>query len=61
MRVAYLNGQVIDGRGNVFQGYVIIDGERIAERRCSRPESAGCIRYGCSGGLALRAKRTAYA
>jgi hypothetical protein len=28
---AYVNGQVIDGRGKVYQGYVIVDGEKIAE------------------------------
>jgi imidazolonepropionase-like amidohydrolase len=39
MRAAYLNGQVIDGRGNAFQGYVIIDGERIAEVGRGEPPS----------------------
>src|SRR5215468_1529044 len=39
MRVVYLNGQVIDGRGNAFQGYVIIDGERIAEVGRGEPPS----------------------
>src|SRR5262249_47438343 len=31
MATAYVNGQVIDGRGRAFQGYVIVDGDRIAE------------------------------
>ena len=28
---AYINGQVIDGAGKAYQGYVIVDGEKIAE------------------------------
>jgi imidazolonepropionase-like amidohydrolase len=28
---AYINGQVIDGRGKAYQGYVIVDGDKIAE------------------------------
>jgi imidazolonepropionase-like amidohydrolase len=28
---AYINGQVIDGAGNAYQGYVVVDGEKIAE------------------------------
>ena len=31
MTTAYINGHVIDGRGKAFQGYVIIDGDKIAE------------------------------
>jgi imidazolonepropionase-like amidohydrolase len=31
MATAYVNGQVINGRGRAFQGYVIVDGDRIAE------------------------------
>jgi imidazolonepropionase-like amidohydrolase len=27
----YINGQVIDGAGKAYQGYVIVDGEKIAE------------------------------
>ena len=48
MATAYVNGQVIDGRGNAYQGYVIVDGDKIAEvgQRQSgflgrRPSSAG--------------------
>jgi len=28
---ACINGQVIDGAGKAYQGYVIVDGEKIAE------------------------------
>jgi imidazolonepropionase-like amidohydrolase len=28
---ACINGQVIDGRGKAYQGYVIVDGDQIAE------------------------------
>lgn len=31
MKTAYINGQVIDGRGKAYKGYVIVDGEKIAE------------------------------
>jgi imidazolonepropionase-like amidohydrolase len=31
MTTVYVNGQVIDGRGKAFQGYVIVDGDKIAE------------------------------
>jgi imidazolonepropionase-like amidohydrolase len=31
MTTAYINGHVIDGRGKAFQGYVIVDGDKIAE------------------------------
>ncbi|MDH7799225.1 MULTISPECIES: amidohydrolase family protein [unclassified Beijerinckia] len=31
MAIAYVNGQVIDGRGNAYQGYVIVDGDKVAE------------------------------
>jgi imidazolonepropionase-like amidohydrolase len=31
MATAYVNGRVIDGRGKAFQGYVIVDGDKIAE------------------------------
>ncbi len=37
MTTAYLNGQVIDGRGKVFKGYVIVDGEKIAEAHEGTP------------------------
>src|SRR6516165_7121320 len=38
MRTAYVNGQVIDGRG---EGYVIIDGDRIAEVGPGNPPVLG--------------------
>ena len=31
MATAYVNGQVIDGRGKAYQGYVIVEGDKIAE------------------------------
>ena len=31
MRAAYVNGQIIDGAGKAFRGYMIVDGDRIAE------------------------------
>ena len=31
MATAYVNGQVIDGRGKAYKGYVIVDGDKIAE------------------------------
>src|SRR5579859_5393903 len=37
MTTAYMNGQVIDGRGKAYKGYVIVDGEKIAEAREGTP------------------------
>lgn len=31
MRAAYVNGQIIDGAGKAFRGYMIVDGDKIAE------------------------------
>ncbi len=31
MVTAYVNGQVIDGRGKAYKGYVIVDGDKIAD------------------------------
>ena len=41
MPTAYVNGQVIDGRGNAYQGYVIVDGDKIAEVGRGNPASLG--------------------
>jgi len=41
MRTAYVNGQVIDGRGKAYEGYVIIDGDRIAEVGPGNPPALG--------------------
>lgn len=41
MPVAYVNGQVVDGLGNAFDGYVIVDGERIAEVGRGNPQDLG--------------------
>ena len=41
MRTAYVNGQVIDGRGKAYEGYVIIDGDRIAEVGPGNPSALG--------------------
>ena len=41
MATAYVNGQVIDGRGNAYQGYVIVDGDKIAEVGRGSPPSLG--------------------
>ncbi|AMN40510.1 metal-dependent hydrolase family protein [Rhodoplanes sp. Z2-YC6860] len=37
MPTAYINGQVIDGRGKAYQGYVIVDGDKIAEVGAGHP------------------------
>jgi imidazolonepropionase-like amidohydrolase len=41
MATAYVNGQVIDGRGKAFKGYVIVDGDKIAEVGNGSPPSLG--------------------
>src|SRR6266446_4267721 len=41
MVTAYVNGQVIDGRGKAFKGYVIVDGDKIAEVGQGSPPSLG--------------------
>src|ERR1051325_9404151 len=41
MPTAYVNGQVIDGRGNAFNGYVIVDGAKIAEVRRGAARALG--------------------
>jgi imidazolonepropionase-like amidohydrolase len=41
MRTAYVKGQVIDGRGKAYEGYVIIDGDRIAEVGPGNPPALG--------------------
>src|ERR1044071_6508358 len=41
MATAYVNGQVIDGRGKAYQGYVIVDGDKIAEVGQGNPPSLG--------------------
>ena len=41
MPTAYVNGQVIDGRGNAYPGYVIVDGDKIAEVGRGNPASLG--------------------
>lgn len=39
MPTAYLNGQVIDGRGKAYQGYVIVDGDKIIEVGAGTPQA----------------------
>jgi imidazolonepropionase-like amidohydrolase len=41
MVTAYVNGQVIDGLGKAYQGYVIVDGDKIAEVGHGSPPSLG--------------------
>jgi imidazolonepropionase-like amidohydrolase len=41
MTVAYLNGQVIDGRGKAYTGYVIVDQDKIAEVGPGAPPALG--------------------
>jgi imidazolonepropionase-like amidohydrolase len=41
MPTAYVNGQVIDGRGSAFNGYVIVDGDKIAEVGRGSPPALG--------------------
>ncbi len=41
MITAYVNGQVIDGLGKAYQGYVIVDGDKIAEVGEGSPPSLG--------------------
>src|SRR5438132_12075119 len=41
MVTAYVNGQVIDGHGKAYKGYVIVDGDKIAEVGQGSPPSLG--------------------
>ena len=41
MTVAYVNGQVIDGRGKAYTGYVIVDQDKIAEVGQGAPPPLG--------------------
>src|SRR5688500_5245679 len=41
MTVAYLNGQVVDGRGKAYTGYVIVDQDKIAEVGPGAPPALG--------------------
>jgi imidazolonepropionase-like amidohydrolase len=41
MTTAYVNGQVIDGRGKAYRGYVIVDGDKIVEVGEGEPPTLG--------------------
>lgn len=41
MTIAYVNGQVIDGRGGAYKGYVIVEGDKIAAVGRGDPPSLG--------------------
>ena len=41
MTVAYVNGQVIDGRGKAYTGYVIVEQDKIAEVGEGAPPALG--------------------
>ena len=41
MATAYVNGHVIDGCGKAYKGYVIVDGDKIAEVGQGNPPSLG--------------------